>query len=608
MRTCIYTVSLIIVMLAGGWSCKKKEVAKGDVQVLVQYQTLPEFPNGAEIYSDPPGIDGITDGSASILIRNVPTGTYQVYCYKNGYGGGKSAVSILANQLTAVLIILIPGYDPGGAPIIDEVSPADHSQFSPSDSISFQIRVHDAKTPANNISVKAESNIDGVIFQGYPSDSGVATFRKKLSRNSHIIAFTATNPRNFSAHTYVTLDVTQPDKIHLNTPVLINHTVQMNWTKYTGSDFDHYEVYTYEWGGNPNLLASFTNASTLTYTDTNPLMTDTAYYYVSVVDKNGKSSQSNVQAVGRPSGFLFYMDIWSVCIDPTGTWFYTADDYHIIKINYVTGAIERSWNYPYGSINGIRVKMEVADNGLGKELYVCFSSLNAYILDAATLSMKVDIQSPNSYPNGYIDMSTNGDGYIYLAPVWDWNSQWGKMFSYKRSTRQFVDSIQYPNYASLAAMHCVPGKNEAITIDANLFMHIYHDATGHFSSIQKVILPATLMGWQLFPFDFPSNGNFFLTGTETRVYASDVSETYKGLFNSDGLTSGACADNNNNIYVAYRYENNLRKATYPSTSGSAYYHSKGYPTYVMNDGTNLVILSRIEWTGNTYMVEVVPMK
>jgi hypothetical protein len=608
MRIKLLPAILVALLVAGCYSCKKSsgpaEVAKGDVQVLVTYQTLPEFPNGAEIYSDPPGISGFTDGTASVLIRDVPVGTYQIYCYKQGYGGGKSAVGILANQLTAVVIILMPGYDPGVAPIIDQVIPADSSQFSPTDTITFSVTAHDKISSPENLVVNAQSNVDGLIFQGHPDNTGVAIFRKKLSRNTHTVTFTVTNPRNFSAHAVSRIFVSLPDRIHLNPPVAGNQKVQLSWTKYAGSDFDHYEVYSYEYGSSPNLLVTLPDANTTSYTDVNPLMTDTAYYYVSVVNKSGQSSQSNVQAVGYPSGFILFHNILSACIDPDGTFIYVAGEYSIYKINYLAKAVVAQWDYPFGSIPyDTRIKLEVADNGLGKELYVCFSQGAVYFLNTSNLHSSYHIFTDL----GMIDISTSGDGYIYMVPAWDSYSESGKIVSFQRNPTHVVDSIHFDYNVGVAAIHCIPGGHDVVALHGSQFMHIYHDATGHFSNV--TYRSTGLQQWQLFPFSFSPNGNFFITGTESRIYSTDGAFSYKGLFDSNGLTGGTCEDYNNNIFVTFPYNHTVVKSTYPSTGGTTFYYSRGYPKFVQTDWTNLVVLSSTDiGLSNSFLVEVVALK
>jgi hypothetical protein len=78
--------------------------------------------------------------------------------------------------------------------------------------------------------------------------------------------------------------------------------------------------------------------------------------------------------VGYPSGFILLHNILSTCIDPGGTFINVAGGYFIYKINYLAKKVVAQWDFPYGSVPyDTRIKPEVADNGPGMELYVCFS-------------------------------------------------------------------------------------------------------------------------------------------------------------------------------------------------------------------------------------------
>jgi len=603
-----FSLLMIIGLVVGCYSCKKDketEAVKGDVQIRVQYQTLSEFTNGAEVYSDPPGISGYTDATGTLLVRGVVTGTYEVYSYKIGYGGGKAAVSIMEGQLGNTLVILIPGYDPGVAPVIDEVSPADASMYSPGDSVPFRIKVHNAGIAPESLTVKAQSSVDGIIFQGHPNSAGVASFSRKLSKNQHTITFTVSNAKQFSAHCIVGINVTLPDKLHLNTPVIANGTISLNWTKYTESDFGHYEVYRMSYSDTPELLDSFPGVNTTNYTDADPPLVDSVSYFVKVVNQNGLSTSSNIQVVKYPGGFILNDNIRGVCIDAAEHCIYTLDNYTVKKVNYLTNTIMAIGDAYIGSIPGdVKVTMDIADNGKGKELYVSYTGSHyIQVFGAANLSEKASYE----FSNGLQDFTTDGDGFIYIVPKPATIYDYYQVYSLKRTTNQLIDS-SYLQYGVLAT-ELVPGKDMIVGLGYNTLDNIYQDWGGYLGTTYQAH-PEYLQDWQLLPYAFSPDGAFFITGIEGRVYTTDQDLTFTGKTITSATFDDICiAPNNVDIFLA---ENNLKKVMkykYPSISLSSNINTKGFPVFVRTDGTNLVVLSKPTYSSeSSFLLEVVSLK
>ncbi len=92
----------------------------------------------------------------------------------------------------------------------------------------------------SDIQIVWRSSIDGILFRGNPNDNLESEIEKTLTKGIHTIFLEASIPKQ---------NLTVKDSIILSNSIKLNavntgKSVKLNWTKYKGSDFVSYKVYT----------------------------------------------------------------------------------------------------------------------------------------------------------------------------------------------------------------------------------------------------------------------------------------------------------------------------------------------------------------------------
>lgn len=601
-RKCIALACLLILSAA----CKKenpdeKPVAKGDIQVAIQCQTIPEITSGATVYSDPPGITGTTDATGTVFIRDVPVGTYQLFSYLTGYGGGKTAVSIQEGQLSEALIILIPGYNPAVGPIIESILPNEEDKFSDADSILFKVKVKDLQTTPQKLKVKLESDHDGVLFDGTADQNGYVIFQKKLTEDVHKVKITVTDENNFSATHSFNVNVVLPAPVILNAPVINDKTALLSWSKSTSKNFNKYEVCVIYNDGYESYIVKTIMDANLTSFLIDPLpVSEKVTYFIRVQTQQGEISESNLQQVNSVYGYFINEDVYYSVLDAETNSIYIHGRTKVYRIDYITKQLLATWDapldmrYDYNNSHYI-AHMSIADNGSGKELYISYAkqSFEDYefkamvILNAQSLISKKHFTLPGSY--GFRSSTTNGNGYFFVLmkgdDYWDW-----KVYSIRRSDFQISDSYTVGQVCN--DMKHIPGKNELILLGEYNFEHIYYDSQGKFTNIVEQPSSEYFDYYELNPFVMSPDGSYFLVTSEGRLYSTDTQLTFqnKDLFTSYDWLQDYCISSANKIYgISY---GTLYKYSYPSLQNTGEMTNAIYDErFVLHDGTRLVIIN-----------------
>lgn len=614
------TFTAILYLALFTTSCKKdpadeESKAKGDLQVAVQCQTIPELTEGAEVYSSPPGITGVTDATGKILIRGISVGTYELYSYISGYGGGKTAVSIKDGELTDALIILVPGYDPGVAPIIESFSPDENSNYSSGSNIPFSVKVIDAQTPLQNIKVKVVSNFDGIIFDGNADATGRADFSRSLSQQVHEITVTATDSDGYTARFKSKVNVTLPPGIVLDEPEIINNTVKLTWTKSSTNDFLKYQIYFSETDTGGILLKEIYNADSTIFIDEFPSLAPNLTYYIKVHSTINTSSTSNCQTIENLYGYIIDEQVYRAVLDPETHSIYIHGQTKLYKINYETKELLDTWTAPFvlgGEVWGdYYVDMSFSDNGQDKELYIHYSREasylpgppnSIYILNAATLNLKKKLNFFDF--DGRIISASCGDGNLFVL-VDDYDVYRTKLYSIKQSTNQRIDSLIMDDDVTGLDAKNIPGKKELVVITTGKFSHIYYDNNGKFINHvqQQSSQGIPINDWlDKHPFVLSPDGSYFMITDEGKIYSTDPGLSYQNQLFNNAYTNDFSITAQNAIYST-KNEAGIFKYHYPELNlVDSYEHSRFEERFVRHDGNVLVAVMENQWNGYKFFV------
>lgn len=593
---CLMILSLV--------ACKKekgpeeKPVVKGDLQVTIQCQTIPEITSGASVYSDPPGIIGTTDATGTVLIKDIPIGTYQLFSYITGYGGGKTAISIQEGQLSNAMIVLIPGFDPGMGPVIESVSPDEESRFSPDDSISFSVKVKDIQTTPQKLKVKVESNYDGLLYEGNANESGYVTFKKKLSENTHTVVITVTDESNYTTSHSTKVNVVIPSSVKLNIPEVNDQSVSLSWSKSTSDDFLKYEVCIKSDNGEPYVVESINDINATSFVIEQMPVWPKTTIFIRVYTTANNTSESNSQTVNSVFGYIINETVIDAILDRETHSIYVHGRTKLYRIDYITKTLLATWNAPIDlyidEYTNYFVHMTLADNGAGKELYISYSLPSFYgepefkklvILNAEKLILNKNFNLPANY--GIRANTSNGNGYFFVLKE---KYEGYELYSIKRSNYQIADSLSLN--LTCANLKHIPGKNEMVLLTSNTFVHIYHDNQGRFTNAVNQSVTEYFDFYDCDPFVMSPDGSFFLVSSNGRLYKTDSYLTYQNKNMNTGYDwlQNYCISNDNQIYgISYRI---LYKYLYPSLQmltemQNALYDEK----FVFHDGTRLVLVN-----------------
>ncbi|MFZ4547444.1 MAG: hypothetical protein ACOYN4_08415, partial [Bacteroidales bacterium] len=288
------------------FSCKKDSypiTPTGDINVRVTvngYQLL----KGANVYTNPPSVNGVTDGFGTVLLVGLKAGSYEVYASHDSIGSGKTAIHVAENALTEVQINIIKGIYTGLAPTIELVLPGLPAEFSQGENITFSADIADDKTPLQNIIIKWESDRDGVINSSSPNSTGNISFVKNdLSIGTHTITLTAKDSEGYTSTKSFVVSTDAPQKITLIEAVKDQGKVNLKWEKYSGTDFLKYEIYRSDENCSSqsnSLIGTLANQQTTSFTDELPPMEYMVCYHVKVTNQSNKSRNSNNLTVNSP--------------------------------------------------------------------------------------------------------------------------------------------------------------------------------------------------------------------------------------------------------------------------------------------------------------------
>ncbi|MDR0864684.1 MAG: carboxypeptidase-like regulatory domain-containing protein [Candidatus Symbiothrix sp.] len=605
---------LVVCVLFALWGCNEDEdiaIPKGDIYVTVyesSYYSYSSPVEGATVFTVPATVQTVTDEFGTAMLKDVESGTYEIYASLSGYGSGKVALRVSPDSLNRVNILIVQGVNTNFAPEIELVLPGIPANFSPNENVVFSFNVTDKDSQPNDIDVVISSNLDGKLVETHPNASNNVRFEtSSLSRGKHIITITATDKDKYSATKTIEVSTVAPSEIILEsaTKTAMGY-VQLQWKKYTSTDFMRYEVFRavtpYAIGGEGQLIASFTSADSIRYIDKMPPLVSEASYYVRISNKEDQSRNSNQIKVEEPAGKIYYYSITDAVHHPTEPIIYIVDNaaMKLRAINYVTQTEINNISLQ-GSIGNI----DMGDNGFGLEIYVPNNSVFIHVYNANTLNLVTSIMTG-------LDtrcVVTNGHGYLVASlmpsPWWE-----QPIRTYSRAT-----GINISGNGDFEGdrMRFIPNTDNIISISRQVspidMEYFELDNTG------KILLHQDDSYHGDHPLDpeifrISNNGEYVITGREGAVYSAASSMIYKGMIDRGSLNFSdfAFSNDGNTIYAGTSNRNSLQIVKYPQLTRTDEILIKGYPKYLFNFKDEIISISKTGEYSDNYVIERVDIK
>lgn len=594
---------ILLVLFA---SCNKDEVFQNGVRdMYVTVYVIDDYGNKilvpkANVFSLPATDNVETDDEGLAVLSNIPFGNYTVYASYPNYGSGLKKIALKTDSANRVSVQLKRGVFLNFAPEISILSPTIPAMYSYGELVKFAAKITDADSQPENIVVTITSSIDGKLLETKPDENGNVTFQTTtLSRGQHIIYITAIDQTRNSITKTFTLSTNAPKEVVIDTAIVNNGQVTISWQKYSGSDFQNYEIYrtqdTLQYG---ELISSSSQISTLTYTDKTPPICTSLYYYVKITNADGLYRISKKTQVKNPAGKIFYYSPVSAAIDPANPVVYIVDNASnkIKRINYETNQ-ERSSALIPGTIGVI----SVGDNGFGLEVYVPSSNGNIYVLDATSLDLKTSILTGISTKC----VVNNGNGYLVasLAPSPWWEQP---VRTYSRSSGINVSSVSSGLFEN-SMLKFVPNTNSIISISTSVSPIDMDYLEFNSSGVLVTSKEDTYHGdHDLNPsvFGISANGEYSVTGTSGSVY-SIPNMIYKGAIERGALLFSDFVTNADGsiIYAATSNRSSIQIVHYPELSRSGEILTKGAPKFIFYRTNELISITPANSEANIFIIE-----
>lgn len=599
-----FFVALVILL----FECKKDElvVKTGDINVTVY--TNNGYANslaiGANVFTVPPTQQGVTDEFGTVLLRDLAPGSYEVYANLSGVGSGKTVVRVSSDSLKKISIQIFKGISTGFTPEVELILPSVPANFTVGENIVFSFNVIDKDTPNSNINVVVNSNLDGKLIETHPNSNNNVKFETtKLSRGKHIITISATDKDNYTTTKSFEVSTMAPGNIKLESAVSIDGSVLIKWARYALDDFKRYEILrTSDQNNDGQIIASFSSADSLKYTDKLPPLVSEIYYYVRITNTDDQSRNSNMFKVEEPAGKIYYYTITDAVHHPTEPIIYLIDNaaQKLRAINYQTHTEINSVG-----LEGTVGKIDIGDNGYGLEIYVPNNSGFIKVYNVNTLNLVTSINT--GLPTNCV--TTNNQGYIIasLAPSPWWEQP---IRTYARSTEINISG----NLGTIGTvfesniLRFIPKTDNLISISTSVsptdMDYFQLDNSGKFTSHSDDSYHGD---HPLDPYIFriSSNGEFIITGNTGAVYSANSSMIYKGLIDRGALyfSDFAFSKDGNTIYGGTSNRNSIQIIKYPELTRKNEILLKGYPKYLFYFNGEIISISKTDPDSDKYTFE-----
>lgn len=599
MKIKINLIFWIAIML---FSCNKDEkttINKGDIYVTV-YDNINFVPlKGVNVFTVPASKQGITDEFGTTLLKGLDPDSYEIYANLNNYGSGKTVVKLSPDTLVKVTIQIIKGLQTGFTPEIELILPSIPANFSPNEKIVFSFNVKDKDTPNNDLAVELTSNLDGSLLKTTPDASNNVKFEtSKLSRGKHQITIIATDKDKYSTSKTFEVSTIAPGNIVLESATVNSGSVQLQWQKYTMSDFKRYEILrSTNINETGQVIASFNNIDSIKYIDNLPPFASEVYYFIRITNTEDQTRLSNKIKVTEPAGKIYYYSATDAVLHPTEPIIYIIDNasQKLRAINYVTQKEVNSV-----SLEGTIGKIDIGDNGFGLEIYIPNNSGFIKVYNANNFNLVTSINT--GLPIKCV--VTNGHGYIAASLVPSpWWEQPVRTFSRSSGINISGNGDHDGDY-----MRYIPNTDKIISITTSVspvdMEYFELDNTG------KILIHKDDSYHGDHPLDpnifrISSNGEFTVTGETGAVYSASSTMIYKGMIDRGALffSDYAFSSDGNTIYAGTSNRTSLQIIKYPELTRNDEILTKGYPKFIFYHNGEIISLSKIDLKSDNFAIE-----
>ncbi len=579
---------LFLIFLSG---CKPGEVGseKGSIFVNVK-DSYGRSVSGAIISAEPAIPEAKTDNLGSVLIKNVNVGTYEVIATKDQYGSGKTATVVKGDDIANITIFLEYGKYASFAPSAKIEFPVLPANYSTGEEILFKGYVSDNDTPAGEIDVRWESNIDGVLNTAKPDKDGMISFSSsRLSRNKHVIRLIAKDKSGNIGRDSIIVSTMSPKSLSLAEPRKSNTEIVLNWSKSDDPDFKEYRLYRMNQSCEDNskvLIATIQNANTITYTDNRPPFATKVCYAVDVVTNSLLSRRSNSQQVDYPSGYFLDFTPTEAVIHPSKPWLFLCnrDKNKIVVFDYTESKIVTEIAVP--SPSGYIL---VGNNGNGTNLYVPGGTNSVFIYSADDFNLKKTLTTEASAA----DVAISETGIVFVTVRNQWTNP---ISSFDEKTGLIISAGGSCIYGG-GRLRKIPGQNTLMTISTGIspvdMDLLFYDAKGNFTGCKDDMQHGD---YALDPsiFRVAPKGDYVLTSSLGAAYLSDNSMKYLGQISRGELTFSDFAFNADGsiFYASTTNRQSVQIGKYPELTRYNEILTRGYPIKLFVRGNQLVTLSR----------------
>jgi hypothetical protein len=588
----------------------------GSLYVTVRY---PEggVSEGALVTTSPATGTYHTNAFGTVLLEDVPTGTYTIRATQEDYGSGEAVLSVEEGRLNEAEVELVYGVFLSYAPTPVITAPQAPAGFAPGEEVTFSAVVTDEDTPPGGIEVAWASSLDGDLSAGSPNADGLATFTTSaLSPGHHQIVATASDPDGHVNRDTVEVVTLYPHPSTLAEPVVEGGRVRLSWSPALppppgAPAFARYEVYR-SLSPVPEdrgaLLATLDDPGATTYEDATPPIADEVYYEVVVVNEEGYERGSGKQVAEDPAGLTFEATLHDAALHPTRPWLYLLDrgssygggPSRILVFDYEAQEIRTTLSLSYTP-----GWFDLADNGMGLELYVPASDGWVYIYGADALNLVASINTGN--PNTSVVADGRGHLYVSLQPSPWWERP---LRTYDRATGTYIDG---GGDFDATRLRFLPGNQEIIEITSGIspvdMDHYSFDAGARFLSHADDPYHGD---HPLDPFTFRASpsGDFVITAAEGAVYTADEAMRYEGSLQRGGLRFADFAFDGSGhlVYAGAGNERVIQVNNYPSLQQQRTIATRAYPAFLFRRGGELIAVSSAQprdysYSAQSYIVE-----
>lgn len=269
----------------------------GDVFVRVEFNG--QSVEGASIVTDPVSIEGVTDETGSVLLKDIPVGSYRFMADRAPLGRGVTGVMVEDNLLKNIDIRLEAG---------DYITPRlrlytlnGAFNYDLSEPVELEGSVMDDDEPAS-FTITLESDLSGVVATTRPGANGVFRFSETLPEGIHQLKVSTEDSDGIEVQTSLPnrISITrQPDAVEFDSVAIVDGQLTLYWQASQEPGFENYEIL--RQSNNSNFfstLATINQITTESYVDATAEY-GVPYTYKIRVNTNAGGSRDSEFRTGR---------------------------------------------------------------------------------------------------------------------------------------------------------------------------------------------------------------------------------------------------------------------------------------------------------------------